>query len=396
MSEPQLNAVCGGGPREMGLAQGVALRDSIAAARAALAQLEAFRLRQPRWLPYLAYRHWAQLRAARFLRAALRHQAPAMGQRLAGLAEGARTSPGAMCLFNALEPFMASVADCTAAPPLGACSAVAVRGRRSAGGEPIIARNFDYLPLMRPFYALRACRPQGGLAAIEFIAAPLVGAIDGINERGLAITYNYAFTRQAPVRAPSISMAICEALHRCSSAGEAVRWIASQPRSGAGILMLADAEGDLVSLELAPDRHHARRPAHGEDALFHTNHFSDDGMRQVEVSPQAVFTSLAPTPLRGRRPLQSAVARSARLGQLLAQTERYGPADLALLMSDHGPLGQPSDDTLCMHGSYWHTTACVQLLPRMRRLRVAYATACQAEYVEFEVRGGGEQVAGGS
>ena len=50
------------------------------------------------------------------------------------------------CLFNALEPVLSSVGGCTACP--GACSAVAVRGSRSITGEPMVARNFDYLPLI--------------------------------------------------------------------------------------------------------------------------------------------------------------------------------------------------------------------------------------------------------
>lgn len=385
MNGPRIDVVCQGGPREMGRAQGAALRARIAEARRTLAQLEAFRLRQPRCLPYAAYRYLAERRAARFLHGALGRHAPQMHERLAGLAEGAGIAFGAISLFNALEPFMASVADCTAAPPLGACSAVAVRGRRSASGEPIIMQNFDYLPLMQPFYAVRRCRPRDGLGALEFIAAPLCGAVDGVNERGLAITYNYAYTRDVPVPAPGISMAVCEALHRCATAAEAVRWIASRPRSSAGILMLADAGGDLVSLELAADRHEARTPAGGEDALFHTNHFHAERMRQIEVSPQAVFTALAPTPLRGRRPLQSSHARAGRLAELLSRTGPCGPEELADLMADHGPSGCPDDDSLCMHGSYWHTTACLQLLPRGRRMRVSYSTACRAEYEEFEV-----------
>jgi hypothetical protein len=52
-------------------------------------------------------------------------------------------------------------------------------------------------------------------------------------------------------------------------------------------------------------------------------------------------------------------------------------------MGDHGANGIPSADTLCMHSDYWHTTACVQLLPAQRRMRIAYAPACAAQYAEF-------------
>ena len=47
--------ICAGAPREMGLAQGAAARPKIQAARLALAELEAFRIQQPGWLPYGVY-----------------------------------------------------------------------------------------------------------------------------------------------------------------------------------------------------------------------------------------------------------------------------------------------------------------------------------------------------
>jgi hypothetical protein len=38
-----------------------------------------------------------------------------------------------------------------------------------------------------------------------------------------------------------------------------------------------------------------------------------------------------------------------------------------------------------MHSDYWNTTACVQLYPRERRIRVAYDAACRAEFVDFAI-----------
>ncbi len=47
--------------------------------------------------------------------------------------------------------------------------------------------------------------------------------------------------------------------------------------------------------------------------------------------------------------------------------------------------GKPSDDSLCMHGSYWTTTASLQLFPARRSMRVAYSSTCAADYVEFRL-----------
>ena len=148
---------------------------------------------------------------------------PEMHARLQGIAEGAGISLRSLYLFIGLEAPMAFVDGRITIPALAAaCSAVAIRGRRSADGQPIIARNFDYLPIVQPFYSLRESQPVGGMRSLEFITAPMAGTIDGVNEAGLCITYNYAFTLDRPNQpAGMISMVISEALARCRTVAEA-------------------------------------------------------------------------------------------------------------------------------------------------------------------------------
>ena len=52
-------------------------------------------------------------------------------------------------------------------------------GKQNNLGPRIIARNFDYLPLVQPFYVLRESRPRDGFRSLEFTVAPLGGAVDG-------------------------------------------------------------------------------------------------------------------------------------------------------------------------------------------------------------------------
>lgn len=378
----QIDVICQGSPREMGLAQGQAARPRIGEARRMLQRLEAFRLRQPWWLPYAAFRRLAERRAADSLVESMEEHDPPMLARLRGLTEGSGQSLQTICLFNAMESLMSSVQENTVTPGLCACSTLGVRGNRTTTGEPILARNFDYIRLVQPFYFLRDSRPKGGFRALEFTTAPMVGTVDGINEHGLAITFNYAFVKDRHNSSVPISMGITEALATCRTANEAAGQIARRRRWGAGILMLADAEGDLVSLELSNTRHAIRRPHNGDDALFHTNHFRTPEMREVEVSPEAIFGKNAPTALRGIRVLESAEARWDRFEHLLDAGKKFGPDELADLMSDHGAQGA-NHRTLCMHGDYWNTTACLQFYPRQRKMRVSYSSACDAKYVDF-------------
>ena len=375
----------------MGHAQGEALRERIAGSRRMLAKLEAFRLLQPRWLPYPLFLRSAERRARAALESAVHRDAPEAAARLAGIAAGSRMRLDALYLLNGLEAFMCSLSGNlapaarmeAAASVASACSAVAVRGRRTRDGNTIVARNFDYLPLVQPFYILRQCLPDNAFRSIEFTAAPLAGAIDGMNERGLCITYNYAYAMDPGMPAATISMAISAALAHCATVDEATMLLANHRRNGAGLLMLADAEGDIGSVELSSNRTAVRRASEGEDVLCHSNSYTTESMQQIEAPPNAYYSQRVPKPLRGRRILESSDRRDERFAKLLAAADQFDADALNSLMSDHGPSNQPSACTPCMHSDYWNTTACLQFYPRERRMRVAYTSACRARFVDF-------------
>lgn len=388
---PQLDVVASGSPREMGAAQGAALAERIRASRAMLAELEAFRLLQPRWLPYAVFLRSAERKARAALEKPIGVDAPRAAERMAGMADASGARLDTLYLLNGLESFMCSLSGCTthrqrataAAAAASACSAVAVRGKRSRDGGPIIARNFDYLPLVQPFYVMRECRPAAGWRSIEFTAAPLCGTVDGINERGLSITYNYAYAMDHGPPTATISMAISEALGQCGTVDEAARFLIGRRRSGAGLLMIADAEGDMAAVELSSAHGDVRRAGSGEDVLFHTNSYGTETMQRVEAPANAFYSQRVPRPLRGRRVLESSDRRDERFAALLSGDEAFDGESLQRLMADHGPDGAGSACTPCMHSDYWNTTACVQLYPRERRMRVAFDSACRARFVDF-------------
>jgi hypothetical protein len=370
----------------MGIQQGQACREKLRLIEPLLPQVEALRLAQPRWLPFHWFLRLAETRATWMVRKPLLRDDPEIHARLAGISRGSGVRLRLLYLVNALECLLASTRRCTVNPPLGACSAVAVRGSRSATGGPLIARNFDYLPLVQPLYSLRESRPASRFRSLDFTMAPLAGAVDGINERGLCITYDYGFAiDDAEGSGPPISASISAALERSTTVGEAAELIMSRPRWGGGLLMLADAQGDIASLELSTTRSQLRRPPPGEDVLYHTNAFSTESMQAVQVRADAVFTPRAPASLRHKRPLDSSVCRDARFAELLAQHDRFGWDELTEVMSDHGPDDDPNGHGLCVHSDYWYTTASLQFDPRGRQMRVAYASTCQAKYQEFGI-----------
>lgn len=380
---PHIECRCSGNPREMGLTQGIGLREKIRGAYYSLWNLEVLRLEQPWWLPYALFLKLAERKSEKSLVPALRQSNPAMLARTQGIAEGAGLPLRSVCLMNAMEAFIGSVEGRTVVPPPGACSALAVRGTRSRTGEPIIAKNFDYLRLFQPFYILRESRPSGGFCSLDFAVAPQAGTIDGVNEKGLAITLNYAFVADSGRPNSLVTMLIADALASCATVAEAVRRITGSPRWGAGMLMLADASGDLASVELSNTRAGVRRPAAGADWLLFTNVCLCPETCSVQVSDSVTYSENVPLPLRGRSVLQPHANRARRIEELVLNQSSIGPDELAAIMADHGPTGVPGGASPCVHTDYFNTTAVLQWFPLRRCVRISYSTACTAQYVEI-------------
>lgn len=384
VATPEINVRFAGRPFEIGYAVGGALRERIHRALKELPRYESFRTQQPWWLPYGWFEYLAERRARRFFEGPLSRSCPDVIQRIAGMASGAAVPIDKLFLFQAFELVTASYQTTESVSSPLACTTIAVGARQSATGKPIVAHNFDCVDLAPPMFVMRAGR-AGQVRQMEFTLAPLAGVIDGLNDHGLCITYNYAMARDPGPPAPPVSLAISGALSHCTTVVDAIDWIKNRPRCGAAMLMMADAQGDIARVELTGYNAHVERPLAGRDLLFHTNAFHLPLMRTEEVPRDAVFGPATASCLRGRRVFQSAEARDERLSQLLVGRDRFNIQDLEQLMADHGADDRPSADSICMHGDYWSTRACLLLQPVERRMSVSYSTACQAQFQTFEL-----------
>lgn len=369
--------------REMGRAQGLALASGVRAAERTLRAAEAFRLLKPRLLPGPIFAAIASRRAQALLEGPVARHRPEQHERMLGLAEGAGVHPRTVYLVQGAELLLGAVDWRVGPPPFAACSAAAVTRSRARGG-PLLHHNFDYPEFVRPLLVVRESRPARGNRSLEITATAFSGAVDGVNEQGLAISYSYAFGMDAATEPVPLTLAISAALERCTTTSDAVDFLSRHPRSGCALLQIADASGDIAALELSNARAAARRPADGEDLLHQTNCYSLPALREIEVPREAVYSARNVRAVRGQRIHLSNEVRDVRLGELLAdRSGPLGPEDLRAIFSDHGGASDGSDLTLCRHGPYWATAAMIQLAPRERLLRVALGPTCRAEPTEF-------------
>ncbi len=361
---------------EIGFQQGLQAREAIHHLAANLHQLEAFQVQKPALVPFKIFEGMAMRRAVGEMWGDISEHCPRQKARMEGIAKGAEISESVLFLALAGELMLAQ-----ANYRLGACTAAGVNAERSALGEPMVIKNFDYPLFFQPYYITRLCQPAESYATLDVTVAPLAGCHDGVNERGLCISYNYGYGTDMPNVNVPVTLLVQETLENCADTGEAVEFIRSAKRSGGAILLVADAFGRMATVELSSNFSGVREPEDG--ILINSNHYRCREMVSYDIPRNAYYTSKNVRALRGVRVHESSELRYARAEQLFSGMELIGMRDLLGVFSDHGESGRGDDNTICRHGSYFSTTCSMIMLPRSRRLLVAYGNPCEAVFTDF-------------
>jgi predicted choloylglycine hydrolase len=148
----------------------------------------------------------------------------------------------------------------------------------SDDGVARFGRNLDFwsLNVADKYTTLFIVKPNDGRYAFASVGWPgMIGVLSGMNEHGLALA-NMEVTRQPRLpRAMPYIMLYRTVLERCRNVDEAVDLLQKSPIQTANNLMLMDAAGNRVVVELSPDTGvHVRRGL-PTAALISTNHQRD-------------------------------------------------------------------------------------------------------------------------
>ncbi|MDI6874404.1 C45 family autoproteolytic acyltransferase/hydolase [Candidatus Solincola sp.] len=361
---------------EMGYQQGLQMREAIHHFFDHLRDLETFRRKRPFFLPFRTHVVMAAKRAFREAAQDLYDYYPRQKARMEGIAKGAGISEHLLFLALAAETFLAE-ADYR----LGSCTAAGLTPERSALGEPVVIKNFDHPEFFQPYYVSRLNRSAETASTLDVTMAPLAGCHDGINEHGLCISCNSGHGTDLPTCSIPVSVLVQEALENCATTEEAVSFLRAGKRSGGAILLVADAEGEMATVELSPNFSGVREPEQG--VLINTNHYRCREMISYDIPHNAFYTTRNVRALRGVRVHESSEMRYARVEQLFSETEVFSLKDLLRVFSDHGESGRGDDNTVCRHGPYFTTTCSLIMLPRSRRVLVTYGHPCESVFTDF-------------
>jgi isopenicillin-N N-acyltransferase-like protein len=161
------------------------------------------------------------------------------------------------------------------------CSTVIVEPGRSATGNTIFARNFDWMNSkgIDRHTLVVVWKPTGKKAFATITISPLTGCISGMNEDGLAVTINEIHLKQAKDKptfnwkgTPTLAL-FRRVLEECATVAEAEALLRKAERTSTSCMTACDATGGAV-FEITPKTIAVRKAKN--DVCCCTNHFCTD------------------------------------------------------------------------------------------------------------------------
>jgi hypothetical protein len=196
---------------------------------------------------------------------------------------------------------------------------------------------------------------------------------DGMNEHGLAVTYNLARSTDKPEFFVPTGIMLQEMLETCVTVDEGVRMIAQSKRGGHdGLITLADPSGDIKTVELSSHYAVVRETTNGQ--AINTNNYQTGEMQRHEVP-------LDSGDLPG---FQTSQGRIDRAMEILKDKPLVDEGAICSVLRDHGREGVPSVYTICKHGEPGCTHRSMIFYPNRKTIKVLFGNPCQqGEYQEI-------------
>jgi isopenicillin-N N-acyltransferase-like protein len=289
---------------------------------------------------------------------------PEFVEEIRGIAEGAGVSFEEVWTLNCYEG-LAEVHQ-----QVWGCTCVAVQDDYTADGHVLMAHNEDWNAVDRDNVYLVRAKPDDGPAFIGITYGPLLVNI-GLNDEGIGVAINSVYPTDGRVGVPRI---LCSrAVLNACTIGQAIRACVPKLRAGGYSYLLADANGELYSVETSATKHDI---GYGEDGwLAHTNHYLSPRMQALEEP--GTYSSSHVRLNRARRLVR------AELGQLTV-------GSLQAILRDH--VNYPN--SICVHEDptdplYEQEMTLVSLVMDLteRRMWAAPGPPCQSEYVAYALNG---------
>ncbi len=345
---------------EVGLEQGKSMREPIHKGLNAILASELVKSSKPKLVPMSLYYSMAKRRANNMLREDIFKYHPKQAQRMQGIADGAGVDLPTILFTQMMEVLIG-------------CTTVAFSRDRTSTSETIMAKNFDYLTSLAPYNFTCETKLTDGYRTLGFKMVSLPGMYDGMNEHGLAVTYNLARSTDKPEFFVPTGMLLQEMLETCVTVDDGVRMIAQSKRGGHdGLITLADPSDNIKTVELSSHFAAVRETTNGQ--VINTNNYQTAEMQGHEVPLDS-----------GDMPgFRTSPGRVDRAMEILKDKRLVDERAICSVLRDHGRENVPSVYTICKHGEPACTHRSMIFYPDKKTIKVVFGNPCQqGEYQEI-------------
>ena len=213
------------------------------------------------------------------------------------------------------------------------CTSFATWNGHSADSSLIIGRNFDFWvgDKFAEDKIVGFFKPADGYGFMTVTWGGFIGAVSGMNEKGLTVTINAAKTDIPPGAATPVSLVAREILQYASNIKEAIA-VAERRKMfvSESFLIGSAADNKAVIIEKTPASLDVYDP--GSDHIICTNHFQGEALRHSAANEQQLKESASPYRYRRMEELVAAAGKNtvAQTVAILRDYRGYRGADIGL------------------------------------------------------------------
>lgn len=198
-------------------------------------------------------------------RAVARAYDPSIEAMLSGVAEGAGQAPEHIFALNARTEILYG-----SAAREEACTSIAVLPSRTAGGHALLGQNWDWHPEQKELTFLLATRDESGFTVLTLAEAGMI-AKTGLNSAGIGVCANLLVSDRDQGGDGVPYHLLLRGVLQSQTMADAHKAALACPRISSGNLLIADAGGEAIDLEVVPGDFGYLLPAGG--LITHSNHF---------------------------------------------------------------------------------------------------------------------------